>query len=123
MRRSRAVLIKKLCKKLLVVLQTIEKVQNRALKLIFHIKGKISFTKLRKDTNIPSLADSRKQQGIKLYYNSSSTGVIKPSYYAPKKCHDTRQSANLFNPAIETNAFCHSFWPQTIRDLRGEQNK
>ena len=32
----------------------IEKVQNRALTFIFHIKGKISFTKLRKDTKIPS---------------------------------------------------------------------
>ena len=62
----------------------IEKVQNRALKFIFHIKGKISVTKLPKDTNIPSLADRRKQQRIKLYYKSLSTGVINPSYYAQK---------------------------------------
>ena len=38
-------------------IKKIEKAQNRTLKFIFHIKGKVSFTKLRKATYILSLAE------------------------------------------------------------------
>ena len=39
----------------------LEKVQNRALRFIFKLKDRVSFSQIRQDTSITSLKDGRKK--------------------------------------------------------------
>jgi hypothetical protein len=101
----------------------LEKCQNKALRFIFRIKDQVSFTSIRQGANISSLAKRRRDLRIKLYVKSLASGVITNTYdAAPRRSHNTRQQGGLYVPAIKTNAFFHSFWPRTTRDIRGESD-
>jgi hypothetical protein len=100
-------------------IKKLERIQNRALRFIFKIKGKVSFAKLRSDTSIPSLSERRRDLRHKLFFKAKSNGVLKDTHNsAPKQRYHTRQPKDLFTPSIKTNALFHSFWPRTIREVR-----
>jgi len=104
-------------------IKKLEKIQNKALRFVFKIKHQISFSKLRKDTGILSLAKRRKRKRIKLYCQVIESGVIQDRYQsAPERFHQTRQREGLFLPSIRTNAYYHSFWPRTTRNLRDDSS-
>ena len=42
-------------------IKQIEKVQNKALRFIFRLRGQVSFTEIRQNTNILSLKERRKK--------------------------------------------------------------
>lgn len=100
-------------------IKQLEKIQNKALRFIFNIKGQISFTKLREDTNIESLKERRKQGRFKLFVRCLAEG-IEPSFEYNLKKYNTRQKDNTYTPHIRSNIFYHSFWPRTLRELRSE---
>ena len=96
-----------------------EKIQNTALRFIFKLKGQVSFTQIRENTGIESLAKRRKDLRFKYYLNAIDKNLTVPDFGGFKKCHNTRQQGGLFFvPSIRTNAFFYSFWPRTSRDLR-----
>ena len=96
----------------------LEKVQNQALRFIFKVKGRTSFTKLRKDTNIASLQDRRKAARIKLFLSCLENG-LEPLYeYKRTGTIKTRQNADTAVPVTNTNIFYFSFWLRTARELR-----
>ena len=97
----------------------LEKLQNRALRFIFRLRGQVSFTKLREGTGILSLKERRKELRKKLFYKVKSTGVIKDPFNTLRDhTHNTRQPLGLQLPSIKTNALYNSFWPRTTRDIR-----
>ena len=102
-------------------IKQLEKIQNRALRFIFRLPpGIISFSELRLQTGIQSLADRRKDLRLNFYFKQIASGVITDTHaQAPLRVHNTRQNDGLYIPSIKTKAFYHSFWPRTIRDIRG----
>jgi hypothetical protein len=102
-------------------IKRLEQVQNKALRFIFRIKGRVSFTQIRKDANVDSLEKRRRDFRLKLFVKSIGSGVISNTHdNAPQRSQNTRQRDGLYVPAIKTNAFFHSFWPRTTRDARGD---
>jgi hypothetical protein len=100
-------------------IKKLEKIQNRGLRFIYRLKGQVSFSKIRGETGIPSLAERRKQHRIKLFYKVMESGVIEnEAQLAVKQKYDTRQPSRLYVPAIKHNAYFYSFWPRTTRDIR-----
>jgi len=98
----------------------LEKVQNKALRFIYRIRSRVSFSKLREDTNIQSLKTRRKEQRLKLFCKVTETGVIDNKFSPPGHTHNTRQQTGMFIPSIKTSAYFNSFWPRTTRELRGD---
>ena len=69
-----------------VQINHIEKVQNKALRFIYNIKGRVSFTKLRQDVEIHSLRQRKKMGRLKLFTKCLAEGIEPPfSYDLPKK--------------------------------------
>lgn len=99
-------------------IKQIEKVQNKALRFIFKIKGQISFTNLRDKTGLHSLKQRREESRLKLFVKCLGEGIEPSFQYDLDKKHNTRQRTNTYMPHIRTNAFYHSFWPRTLRDVR-----
>ena len=95
-----------------------EKVQNAALRFIFKIKGQVSFTELRENIGMDSLAKRRRDLRCNFYMKAIERGLTVPDFTNFNRHHNTRQHAGLFIPAIKTNAYFNSFWPRTTRDLR-----
>ena len=52
-------------------IKTLEQIQNRALRFIFRLRGRVSFTDLRNKTNIESLKGRQKTVRLNLYYCKS----------------------------------------------------
>ena len=61
-------------------IKKLKKMQNKALRFIFRIKGKVFFTKLRNDTCISSLAKRRKEYRLKLFVKVKGNGVIQDTF-------------------------------------------
>jgi len=102
----------------------LERIQNKALRFVYRVKGKVSFTELRQDTGMSSLKERRRNQRLKLFCKVLESGVIKQPYDIPVKAHNTRQSGTLYAPTIKTSALFNSFWPRTTRELRiGDNSK
>jgi len=99
----------------------LENVQNKALRFVFRVRGKCSWTKLRKDLNICSLKDRRKDMRRKLYYKVKYSGVLSSKFKAPTRHHNTRQRDGLFVPSIKNSAYFYSFWPRATREIRDGQ--
>lgn len=55
----------------------LEKLQNKALRFIFNIKGQISFTKLREDTSVESIQE-RREGRHKLVVRCAAEGIEPP---------------------------------------------
>lgn len=98
----------------------IEKIQNRALRFIFKLKGPVSFKKLREDADISSLAERRKLLRKKIFVKLHQTGVTSSGISDPQQHYNTRQESGLFIPSIKTNIYYNSFWPRTTRDIRDD---
>ena len=95
-------------------IRQLEKIQNKALRFIFNIKGQTSFSQLRKDAGIESLQEPRMSARFSLFTRCLAEN-IQPSFeYDLQKQHNTRQNTNTYTPYIRTNAFYNSFWPHTI---------
>lgn len=100
-------------------IRQLEKVQNRAIRFIFRLKGHVSISQIREDTNIKSLKDRRKNLRLNFFVNSVASGVTTDKHAdSPKQIHRTRQRKGLYVPAIKTKAYFNSFWPRTKRDIR-----
>ena len=99
-------------------IKRLEKFQNKCLKFIYRVKSRVSFSKLRADTNIPSLQERRRTQRLKLYVKVMGSGVLKNPFTAPDSQHCTRQDSSHYIPAIKSTAYFNSFWPRTTRDIR-----
>ena len=105
-------------------IKKLEKVQNRAMRFIFRLRGQVSFSKVRSDTDTISLKDRRKNLRLNLFFKSAESGVIKDSHNDPPiKIHNTRQKDGLYVPSIKTKAYFNSFWPRSARDIRGNMYK
>ena len=101
-------------------IKKLEKIQNKSLKFIYRIKSHTSYSKLRQNTNLSSLKNRRKECRAKLFCRALETGVIKNPMEAPSKKHNTRQREMFYLPSITSATYFNSFWPRTMRDLRGE---
>lgn len=100
-------------------IKQLEKLQNKAIRFVFRLRGQISFTEIKRKANITSLKDRRKNLRINLFCKSISSGVIKDTHnQPPERLHNTRQQEGLYVPVIKTKAFFNSFWPRTTRDIR-----
>ena len=100
-------------------IKKLEKIQNKSLKFIYRIKSHTSYSKLRQNTNLSSLKNRRKECRAKLFCRALETGVIKNPMEAPSKKHNTRQREMFYLPSITSATYFNSFWPRTMRDLRG----
>ena len=49
-------------------IKKLEKVQNRGMRFIFRLRGQVSFSKVRSDTDTISLKDRRKKSSVKLIF-------------------------------------------------------
>lgn len=105
---------------------SLQRVQNEALRFIFNIKGQISFTQLRSDTDILSLEERRTQLRHILFFKSYAHAIdlefyvpTKPNVEGSRSFIQTRQGA-FYQPFIQTRQFYNSFWPRTFRELGGK---
>ena len=96
----------------------LEKVQNQALRFIYQIKGRTSFSTLRAKTNFPSLKSRRQNSRYQLLTKCLSENMEPSFEYNLKKKYNTRQRKGTYTPFIRTNVFYNSFWPRTLRELR-----
>ena len=96
----------------------LEKVQNQALRFLFGIRGQVSFSELRKETDIKSLNERRKDARFSLFLRCLEHGIEPVFPYNLEKGHNTRQRSDTYTPHIRTNLFYYSFWPRTMRELR-----
>ena len=95
-----------------------EKLQNTALRFIFKLKGQVSFTEIKENTGIESLAKRRKDLRFKYYLNAVDKNLTVPDFGGFKKCHNTRQQgAYLYLPSGQMHFF-YSFCPRKSRDFR-----
>ena len=84
----------------------LEKVQNRALRFIFKLKGRVSFSQIRQDTSIISLKDRRKKLRHNLFVNLIESGVVDDKHSnSPEKVYNTRQQKKLYSSSIRTKAY------------------
>ena len=94
-----------------------EKLQNTALRFIFKLKGQVSFTEIKENTGIESLAKRRKDLMFKYYLNAVDKNLTVPDFGGFKKCHNTRQQGGRFVPSIRTNAFFLFVLPKKVARL------
>ena len=92
--------------------------QNQALRFLFGIRGQVSFSELRKETDIKSLNERRKDARFSLFVKCLEQGIEPVFPYNLEKGHNTRQRSDTYTPHIRTNLFYYSFWPRTMRELR-----
>ena len=90
-------------------IRQLEKIQNKALRFIFNIKGQTSFSQLRKDAGIESLQERRMSARFSLFTRCLAEN-IQPSFeYDHEKQHNRRQNTNTYTPYIRINAHYNSF--------------
>ena len=90
-------------------IRQLEKMQNKALRFIFNIKGQTSFSQLRKDAGIESLQERRMSARFSLFTRCLAEN-IQPSFeYDHEKQHNRRQNTNTYTPYIRINAHYNSF--------------
>ena len=70
------------------------------------LKGQVSFTEIRENTGIQSLAAKRKMDFIrfKYYVNDFDKDLSVSDFKGFNKYHNTRQHGDLFVPSTRTNA-------------------
>ena len=61
-------------------IRQLEKMQNKALRFIFNIKGQTSFSQLRKDTGIESLQERRISARFSLFISRCVAENIQPLF-------------------------------------------
>ena len=105
----------------------LERTQNLALRFIFGIRGRVSFTELRKDKAIDTPKDRRTnirmrlfdkigkdvdiEIGVKVNVEAASLDNDKP----PAQC---TRFGQYYLPFIKTDQLLDSFLPCTVRDIR-----
>ena len=105
--------------------QIIERVQNRAIRIIYHMGRQSSVSSARKSLGLELLESRRRKTRMKLLLQALSSpdhplaDLVSDITYQPHA--NTRSSAQLLPTSLKTytNTFHHSFLPRTIRDLRG----
>ena len=87
------------------------------MRFIFRLRGQVSFSKVRSDTDTISLKDGQKNLWLNLFFKSADSGVIKDLHNDPPiKIHNTRQKDGLSVPSIKTKSYFNSFWPRSARE-------
>ena len=100
-------------------IKQLEKLQNKAVKFIFNLRGQVNYTAIKESSNIQLLKDRRKELRVNLFCKATASGVIKDTYkQEPEQIYNTRQEGGLYVPSIKTKAYFNSFWPRTTREIR-----
>lgn len=99
----------------------LELIQRKAVRFIFHkYRRSDSPTQLMKDNNIPLLRTRRKLNRISFLHKiiTGKLSISPPSFLRHSTARTTRHSReHTLQPLFaKTNAFKHSFFPQTIAD-------
>ena len=112
----------------------LELTQNQALRFIYNIKGRISFTELRAEKDFGTLAERRLQLRKNFFCKivggdvdiPIGVTIIKdcgehPDIDAPP-ASGTRHGM-FYIPFIQSDQLFYSFWPRTARDIRESQKE
>ena len=77
----------------------LEKVQNRALRFTFKLKGRASFSQIRQDTtSVTLLKDRRKElrHNLQVFVNLIESGVVDDKHSNSKQQYQTAKRAIFF---------------------------
>ena len=82
------------------------KMLNNWKKFKIELKGRVSFSQIRRDTSITSLKDRRKELRHDLFVNLIESGVVDDKHSnSPEKVYNTRQQKKLYSSSIRTKAY------------------